>query len=222
MRTPVRSVLLGALVAVCALGFGAVAQERLLPFATNEASSGRGSSEAAALTLPTDFRDAMQHYAIVDRGDGRVHDIYVNDLALETWLAERRLPDGTVFAIESFAPHPEGARTDDGRLAKGESDHDVHVSMKSTRWEPSDAITTTALLFGAETDGGTWRMGGFDPRSGLVTRGLDIAECHECHVDRRAEDFILSRGLLDRYARSGEPAYISFDCEEREICFGTP
>ena len=174
------------------------------------------------LSLAPDFRSTMQHYAIVDRNDGRVYDLYVNDHALETWQAERRLPDGTVFAIESFAPHPDGARNGDGTLVRGASDHDVHLSMKSTRWEPSDAITTAGLLFGRETQDGTWRMGGFDPRTGLVTEGLDIAECHECHVDRRAEDFILSRGLLDRFARSGEPARISFDCGEREICFGQP
>jgi hypothetical protein len=72
------------------------------------------------------------------------------------------------------------------------------------------------------TLGGTWRYAGFDPRDGRPTPGLDIATCHDCHRNHRAEDAMLSRGLLDRFAATGEPAFISFTCGARDICFGAP
>lgn len=74
------------------------------------------------------------------------------------------------------------------------------------------------------TQNGTWRVGAFDPRDGsrINKTRVQIAECHQCHTDRRAEDFVLSKGLLDGFARSGQPSYISFMCEKREICFDTP
>ncbi|MGL4406620.1 MAG: hypothetical protein ACRCT6_12715, partial [Notoacmeibacter sp.] len=54
------------------------------------------------------------------------------------------------------------------------------------------------------------------------TAGLDIQTCHDCHGDRRAEDAMLSRGMLDQFLAQGKPAFIRFTCEAREICFGTP
>lgn len=179
------------------------------------------------LALAQDFRETMHHYATIERADGKLYESYVNDLALETWLAERRLPPGTVFAIESFdaARNADGTvlASETGGFVRGPSDRDVHVSIKRDDWPDDGTLTTAGLLFGASTDAdGSWRMVGFDPDTGATTSGLDIADCHECYLDRRAEDFILSRGLLDRFARTGEPASISFECPEREICFGTP
>lgn len=179
------------------------------------------------LALALDFRETKHHYATIERADGKLYESYVNSLALETWLAERRLPSGTVFAIKSFGAQrtPDGSpmASPTGGLVKGVSDRDIHVSVKRDDWPDDDALTSTGLLFGASTDAdGTWRMAGLGPDTGATTPDLNIADCHTCHLDPRAEDFILSRGLLDRFARSGEPATVSFDCPEREICFGTP
>ncbi len=178
------------------------------------------------IPLDTGFRSTMNHYATVDRADGKVYQIYINDLALNAWRDERHLPSGTVFAIESFLAEVD-ANGDvvldaNRRMIAAASENDIHVAMKSENWADDGRLTTVGLLFGEETEGGTWRMAGFDPRDGSEHTELSMAECHECHVDHRAEDFILSRGLLDRYVRSGMPAYISFSCGEREICFGSP
>ena len=186
------------------------------------------TAQRAAMAEPRDgptervgpeFREAMHRYAIVDRGDGKVYDLYVDPRTLEVWRSQRRLPDGAIFAIESFAPHADGLREASGHLVRGASENDVHVAVKSTGWGREDVPTSTGLLFGQPTEDGRWRMDGFDPRTGARTPDLDIAECHACHLDRRAEDFILSRGLLDRFARTGAPARITFDCVGREICF---
>ena len=182
------------------------------------ASAGSDASGGDRIALDRDFRTTMNRYAVVDRADGVVYDLYINDSGLDGWRDGRRLGSGTVFAIESFAG-PGGAADGTERDA---AHRDVHLSMKSEAWASGDAITTTATRFGEPTGPGTWRMAGVDPRSGEPTPGLDIAACHDCHLDRRAEDFILSRGLLDRFLRTGRPATISFACAEREICFGVP
>ena len=184
------------------------------------------AQEGARIALPNDFRTSMQHYASVDRADGITYRLYINEMALDTWREERRLPSGTIFAIENFlaATDAEGRaqRDDAGRLVPGESLNDVHVAMKSASWADDGPQTTTAILRGAASAHGTWRMAGFDPRNGEPTPDLNLAECHTCHLDPRAEDFHLSRGLLDGFVRTGTPAFISFTCVEREICFGAP
>jgi hypothetical protein len=184
------------------------------------------AQEGMRIALPPDFRAEMTHYASVDRADGVTYRLYINDLALETWQSERRLTSGTVFAIENFLAERdesgEPVRDDAGKMVAGDSLNDVHVAMKSAVWADEGELSTTGLFRGAETPKGTWRMAGFDPRTGAPTPGLDIAECHTCHLDPRAEDFHLSRGLLDSFVRTGEPAFISFTCAEREICFGRP
>jgi hypothetical protein len=184
------------------------------------------AEERAVIGLPPDFRATMEHYASVDRADGITYRLYINDLALRAWTADRRLPSGTVFAIENFlaATDASGAilRDTDGRMIAGDSLNDVHVAMKSADWADPDVQSTTGLLRGTETPDGSWQMAGFDPRTGTATPALDIAACHQCHLDPRAEDFHLSRGLLDRFVQTGQPAFISFACGEREICFGRP
>ena len=111
-----------------------------------------------------------------------------------------------------------------GRLVRGASENEIHVTEKRTDWVQNGEITSSGLLFGNRTTGGTWRVGAFDPRDGSVIPKTDaqVRECHECHVERRAEDFVLSRGLLDGFVGSGQVSHISFSCPQREICFGTP
>lgn len=177
---------------------------------------------------PTNYREEMNLYATVDRIDGKVYEIFINDVGLESWRNERILPDGTTFVIESFNAQRDEAgnflRDERGRLIKGESENEIHVNEKRMDWVANDEITSTGLLSGNETGNGQWRVSSFDPRTGLFAEpanGDGIQACHTCHLERRAEDFVLSRGLLDSFVRTGNAAYISFDCTEREICFGT-
>jgi hypothetical protein len=175
--------------------------------------------------FPRDFRRSMSLYSTVDRSDGKVYEIFVNRTALASWRTQRRLPHGTQFVIESFNAQRDAngtlRRDAQNRLIKGESDFEIHVSEKRNDWARNDEQTTTGSLFGAPAQNGAWRVGAFDPRDGRRI-AVNIAECHQCHTDRRAEDFHLSRGLLDGFARSNQPSHISFTCEKREICFGTP
>jgi hypothetical protein len=188
----------------------------------------------AATDLPkrpafsTDFRTSMAHYATVDRADGKSYDLYVSLQALEAWQSERRLPVGASFAIESFvaARDASGNFTSDaqGRLIRAQSDNEIHVSEKQTAWADSADCTSQSLMNGKPMGTGMWRMGAFDPRDGsIITRASNTqGECHQCHQENRAEDFIMSRGLLDSFARSGTKAYISFTCGARDVCFGGP
>ena len=193
-------------------------------FALSSLSAAQQSS-IERVEFPRDFRQTMSLYTTVDRSDGKVYEIFINRTALEVWRAERRLPNGTQFVIESFNARRDAngqfSRNAQGRLIKGESENEIHVTEKRSNWANNGEQTTIGMLFGSPTQNGTWRVGAFDPRDGRRVT-VDIAECHKCHLDRRAEDFHLSRGLLDSFARSGQPSYISFTCERREICFGTP
>jgi hypothetical protein len=178
--------------------------------------------------LPTDFRSTMAHYATVERADGKVYEIYINRTGLEGWRADRRLADGASFAIESFDAQRDGngalLRDASGSLVKGESDNEIHVSAKRLAWNGKAECTSPSLMNGRAMGEGLWRMAAFDPRNGerIAKATQTPGECHQCHNDRRGEDFILSRGLLDRFASSGQVATISFTCGERDICFGGP
>ena len=192
------------------------------------ALSGLGAAQPSSVErveFPRDFRQTMSLYTTVDRSDGKVYEIFINRTALEVWRSERRLPNGTQFVIESFNARRDAngqlSRNAQGRLVKGESENEIHVTEKRSNWANNGEQTSVGLLFGSPSANGTWRVGAFDPRDGRRVT-VDVAECHKCHLDRRAEDFHLSRGLLDSFVRSGQPSYISFTCEKREICFGTP
>lgn len=174
------------------------------------------------------FRSSMAHYATIDRADGKVYEIFVNDAALSSWKAERRLPAGSQFVIESFLAEraADGALMRDarGRFVRSTSENEIHVSEKQADWAPSADCTSASLMRGELVGPGLWRMGAFDPRDGkqITAASQPQGKCHQCHTEARAEDFLLSRGLLDRFADSGEVAYISFTCGERDICFGGP
>ncbi len=189
---------------------------------------GFGAAQQASLErveFPRNFRQTMSLYTTVDRNDGKVYEVFINRTALEVWRNQRRLPNGTQFVIESFNAQKRAngvfLRDARGRLVKGESDNDIHITEKRNNWTNNGEQTSIGMLFGSPSANGTWRVGAFDPRDGRRVT-VDVAECHKCHLDRRAEDFHLSRGLLDSFTRSGQPSYISFTCEKREICFGTP
>jgi Cytochrome P460 len=183
---------------------------------------------ASSVGIPADFRSTMAHYATVERADGKLYELFVNEIALDGWLSERRLPAGSVFAIESFNAerNAEGEvkRDDMQRMIKGESDHEVHLSTKQNSWQPNGECTSESLMNGTPMGLGQWRVTAFDPRDGqrIQQASHPPGECHQCHTDRRGEDFILSRGLLDSYARIGQVARIAFACGERDICFSGP
>jgi hypothetical protein len=180
------------------------------------------------VAYPEAFRSAMAHYATVDRADGKVYELFVNQPALEAWRRDRQLPAGAVFVIESFLAERRAdgafARDAAGRLVKGASENEIHVAEKQATWAPNGECTSPSLMNGRPMASGSWRAGAFDPRNGqrIVRASHPPGECHQCHTDRRGEDFILSRGLLDSFAASGRTSTISFMCGEREICFGGP
>jgi hypothetical protein len=185
-----------------------------------------------APVVGTDFRQSLSHYATVDRADGKVYELFINETGLTSWQDNRRLAPGSQFVIESFdaarLSSGELARDALGRLQKAESDNELHVSEKQAGWVPSTDCTTPSLMNGrpmnATDGGGFWRMAALDPRDGqrIARASNKQGECHQCHQENRAEDFIMSRGLLDSFARSGNVAYISFACGARDICFGGP
>jgi hypothetical protein len=181
-----------------------------------------------AVFAEADFRQSMTRYTTVDRADGKIYEIYINSIGLDGWRAERRLPMGSIFAIESFLAerNADGSllRDADGRLVKGASENEIHVSEKRAVWPNENECTSPSLMQGRPMGEGLWRMAAFDGRNGnrIAEATQTPGECHQCHNDRRGEDFILSRGLLDSFARSDKPSYISFTCGERDICFGGP
>lgn len=199
-----------AILALFLLGASGASQETRLP------------STPASLDFDPNFRNVMIRYATVDRADGKVYDLYVSAAAFDILPLARQVPSGVSLAIESFSAERNAAgalvRDADGWLVKAVSDNDVHVSMKALEWVDREPMSSQGQLLGEPTSGGTWRMAGFDPRTGEPTAGLDVSLCHGCHRDRRSADFVLSRDLLDAFAQTGQPTRISLPCRARDIC----
>jgi hypothetical protein len=178
-----------------------------------------------APVVGTDFRQSLSHYATVDRADGKVYELFINETGLTSWQDNRRLAPGSQFVIESFQAarnsNGELERDTQGRLVKGPSDNELHVSEKRLSWAESKNCTSPSLMQGQPMGDGLWRMAAIDPRNGqhIAKASNTQGECHQCHQENRAEDFIMSRGLLDSFARSGETSFISFSCGARDICF---
>jgi hypothetical protein len=202
-----------------------------LPAALCASATDRSSAQPAGprVEFPRDFRTGMAHYATVDRADGKVYELYVNEAALAGWQRFRPFPEGAVFAIESFLAerNADGSpRTGaGGRLVKGRSENEIHVSAKRSDWPPDGECSGESLMQGQPAGSGRWRVGAFDPRDGkrIERASHPPGECVQCHTDRRGEDFLLSAGLLDTFRRTRQTVYFRWtQCGERDICFGGP
>jgi hypothetical protein len=187
------------------------------------------AATGGAVTIPADFRTSMFNYVTVDRADGKIYELYINRRGLEGWQRGRDFAPGTVFAIESFAAQrgPDGTllRDANGKLIKAESENEIHVSEKRLSWADDGACTSESLMKGAPTGTGLWRMAAFDPRNGqrIAQATQKPGECHQCHSDKRAEDFVLSPGVLDMARQaSARVTWTWANCGERDICFGGP
>ncbi|MGL4406313.1 MAG: cytochrome P460 family protein, partial [Notoacmeibacter sp.] len=161
------------------------------------------STVGDAIIFDPDFRETMHHYASVDRADSKTYRLYINSTGLASWRNNRTLPSGTVLAIEAFF----AAEGEDGRLEPVLAENDIHFAMKSGNWAEVGARFTIGKTGGEPAGGGTWKYAGFDPRNKQPTAGLNIQTCHDCHGDRRAEDAMLSRGMLDQFLAQGKPAF---------------
>lgn len=166
--------------------------------------------------LPDNYRETFVHYATIDRADGKTRQLYIHPAALSRYRVGEPLPDGAIIVIEGY----HAIRDDNGAFrydANGQllpnADMPlemVHIAEKRATWRETDFVDSALQI-------GGWNFGSYDYQSGQRFPE-DLRACFNCHQAAPQDDFIYSRPLLDRYARSGETQYIYCDLPGRVAC----
>lgn len=164
----------------------------------------------SGVELPTDFRNTLVQYAIVERRDGTIRDIYINEDALTKFEATGFLPDDTIMVIEGY----DGLRDEEGELVYGEDGHlmkgepleMIHVAHQNSAWQDTDFVDDTRL--------GRWNFGSFDAKT-FTPFDEPIAPCFQCHSPHGGP-FTLN--FLRAYERTGDVYYEYCDQTGRSPC----
>ena len=73
----------------------------------------------SGVTVPANYRDTFIRYAMVERVDGTIRDIYINREALSHLDISNALPNYTTIVIEAY----NAVRDSDGNLIKDDQGH---------------------------------------------------------------------------------------------------
>lgn len=197
-----------SLVGVCVLFLIA------LVFASNR------SAESAAPTdypdysnvkYPQGYRTAFHIYATVQRPDGTIRDIYINDVGVQG-LRTGGIPSGTIIAIEGFnALVEENGKyvTDElGRYVKGSALPMIHVREKRANWAPTDFVSNAR--------NGLWNSASFDFQSGELFEE-SLSACFHCH-NTAPDDFLYTLPLLQAYAETEQQQFLACTTTGRTAC----
>lgn len=170
----------------------------------------------AGVVFPSEYRASFVHYATIARADGKTRQLYIDPSALSRYRAGGALPDGTVIVIEGHLALRDAAGAlqydSAGRLLSDEGKplEMVHIAEKRAHWREEDFVDRALRI-------GGWNFGSYDYASG-ERFAEDLLACFNCHQAAPQDDFIYSRPLLDRYARSGDVQYIYCDLPGRVAC----
>jgi Cytochrome P460 len=127
------------------------------------------------VSLPTSFRSWVHVRSMVvtdaDAGMLGFHDVYANELALETLRSKVKgaaYPDGAQFVVSIFE-----VKQEKGTIVAGPKLRDV-VQRKDRK-----AVAT-----------GGWRYGSFDAAGKPIAK--DAASCHACHSQASDRDHVFT------------------------------
>lgn len=169
----------------------------------------------SAVPLPQNFPDGFVQYARVDRKDGTIRDLYINQESLEA-LRQQGLfgiPNQTILFIDGYyAARDEAGELlfdEAGHLMKGEPFEAIHLSEKRTDWRAED--------FPGGVRSGNWNFGSFDAQSG-ANFSESINACFNCHNTTIETDFAYSAPDLLRFVRTGEVQYRWCELSGRTPC----
>jgi hypothetical protein len=164
------------------------------------------------VAYPQNYRQDFTHYATIQRPDGTIRDLYMNDTGISAARLFHVLPFGTVIVVEGYnaLKNADGNYvTDaDGHYVKGEAMPFIHVREKQLDWSAAD-FTSTARNAG-------WNYGSFDTQTGAVYNE-SLNACFLCHNTAPA-DFTYSGDQMDDFARTGQAVYFMCRTTGRTAC----
>jgi hypothetical protein len=170
------------------------------------------TSATLGVAYPRNYQQDFTRYATIQRPDGTIRDLYINDAGLSGARSFYSLPVGTVMVVEGYnaLKNAEGNYVTDaeGHYTKGDPMPFIHVREKRANWTGNDFTSS------ARND--DWNYGSFDIKSGTVYNE-SLNACFLCH-NTAPVDFTYSVEPFDDFMRSGQPDYFMCRTTGRSAC----
>lgn len=165
------------------------------------------------LRFPATFPENFVQYARVDRGDGKIRDLFISRSALDAMALGFDLPDYAVLIIAGYEAQrgEDGAflRDENGWFVKGQPFESFHIAEKRSNWRLE--------AFPAPDFAGAWNFGSFT-QEGREPFDEDLAACFNCHQTTIQTDFVYTRRQIIHFARTGQTQYFYCPLAERVAC----
>ena len=172
----------------------------LISLAATSTTSTNDLLTPAGVQYPEHYRTRFHHYTTVQRPDGTIRDLYINDVGVQG-LKYGNLPPGTIIVIEGFHALTEiGGKflvDQNGRYLKGDAFPMIHVREKRSDWSSAD--------FASNARNGLWNSGSFELQTGQPFIE-SLSACFHCH-NTAPDDFLYSMPQLEGYLESGGQQY---------------
>lgn len=185
----------------------------LILFASmSHAPSEANFPEFSGVTYPENYLTLFHHYAIVQRPDGTIRELYINDLGYRGIQNYDDLPFGTIIVIEGYS-----AMTDaegniivdaDGHYVKGKAFPMIHVREKRSDWSTTDFVSNAR--------NGYWNSGSFELETGRLFHE-SLNACFHCH-NTAPTDFLYSYPQMQLYSQKGVAQYLFCPTTGRTAC----
>lgn len=167
--------------------------------------------EFSSVSYPAGYRTDFLHYATVQRPDGTIRDLYINDIGARAAQTGDLAP-GTIIVIEGYqaltTDNGDYITDDRGHYIKGEPFPMVHVREKRSDWSNTDFVSNAR--------NGRWNSGSFELQTGKLFKE-SLTACFHCH-STAPDDFLYSFPQLYAYAQTGELQYFLCRTTGRTAC----
>jgi hypothetical protein len=169
-------------------------------------------SSVVGVAYPQNYRQSFARYATVQRPDGTIRDLYINQTGVMGIRTFYNLPVGTVIVVEGYnaLKNADGSYVTDanGHYVKGDIMPFIHVREKRDNWRASD--------FTSSARNNDWNYGSFDTQLGAIYKE-SLNACFLCH-NTADNDFTYSAQPLLDFVRSGQPDYFMCRTTGRSAC----
>lgn len=196
---------------VLLIGVGVILVAIAYPALTTESS--QDNPRHPGITLPSDFRRHFVKYAVVERRDGTIRDLYIDPASAAKLKTQGQIPNGAILIVDAFyAQRDENGDLlydENGYFIKGEPFEMIHVAEKRAEWAADDFLSKQRT--------GNWNFASFESQSGdYFDEDLDL--CFHCHRPANSTDFLYSGRLLSRFATTDHTQYFYCELSGRSPC----